>query len=399
MSKNMKTAQNFEELATTKGELRALETLCVDDSLGGVMETEDALMRAKTRSNHMNSEWGLKFEGTGIHVKPDGASVIRPANEHDCDGVHDSIERQTHFECAHLGATIERKFSVISMSQQEHLTKVLARLGHGNPDEAGKKPVKSPFPGGWKPRACLDHPDVTAERKTHCRSAVAAVNHAATQTRPDLKLPVSVLARYFNNPKDEHFMALDYLLRYIRHTIEWRIEFSKKLENHDSPEKLMGFCDASFADCKDTRRSRSGWVWMLANGPLMWQSTIQKSMKPAKNTAISELVAATSCLEDGNYLFTLTREVGQDFRVNMVTIKEDNQAVMRVVQNRWTSPRTKSIDIRCFWVRAHVINGLVKFEFTSTKDQAADALTKILTVAERIKHFGRMGMKFNQFEG
>ena len=91
--------------------------------------------------------------------------------------------------------------------------------------------------------------------------------------------------------------------------------------------------------------------------------------------------------------------VGQDFRVNMVTIKEDNQAVTRVVQNRWASPRTKSIDIRCFWVRAHVINGLVKFEFTSTKDQAADALTKILTVAERIKHFGRMGMKFNKFEG
>lgn len=122
-------------------------------------------------------------------------------------------------------------------------------------------------------------------------------------------------------------------------------------------------------------------------------------MEPAKNTAISELVAATSCLEDGNCLFTLAREVGQDFRVNMVTIKEDNQAVMRIVQNRWTSPRTKSIDTRHFWVRAHVINGLVKFEFTSAKDQAADALTKILTVAERIKHFGRMGMKFNQFEG
>ena len=53
---------------------------------------------------------------------------------------------------------------------------------------------------------------------------------------------------------------------------------------------------------------------------------------------------------------------------------------------------------RCLLVTADQIVRQ-QFEFTSTEEQAADALTKILTVAERIKHFGRMGMKFNQFEG
>ena len=218
---------------------------------------------------------------------------------------------------------------------------------------------------------------------------MAALNHAASQARPDLKLPVSILAAYFNDPKDEHFTALDYLLRYVKHTITWRIEFM-----HKGDQKVTGHVDASFADCLDTRRSRSGYVWVLADGPVMWQSKIQKSMKPARSTAESELVAAASALEDGNYLINLSKECGQRFRVTKLMIREDNQAVIRIVNNRWTSPRTKALDIRHFWVRAHVLQGSVDFMHVGTKHQIADALTKVLNSEERQRHFEAMGVKF-----
>ena len=390
-----RTSIEFEKMAQAEGELLSMETLYVDDGLAVTAESKEALNKAKARAKHMNKIWGLKMEGSGMHVTSDGREVKRPAHEKDFDGVYSPTEKQIYFKCTHLGVTVVREKHSISMSQEEHLRKVLERLGYGSQSGPAKKSVKNPFPSGWRPTACLDANAVTEERKTEYRSAVAALNYAATQARPDLKLPVSTLAAYFNNPKDEHFTALDYLLRYVKHTIEWRIEFNPKLTED---QRVTGHVDASFADCRDTRRSRTGYFWKLAGGPIIWQSKVQKSMKPARSTAEAELIAATSCLEDGNCLFNLARECGQHPRINKVKITEDNQAVMRIVSNRWTSPRTKALDIRYFWVRAHVLQGKVEFTQVNTEDQAADALTKILTCDERERHFKYIGMEFKTLQ-
>ena len=68
------------------------------------------------------------------------------------------------------------------------------------------------------------------------------------------------------------------------------------------------------------------------------------------------------------------------------------------MSNRWTSPRTKALDMRCFWVRAHVLQGKVEFTQVNTEDQAADALTKILTCDERERHFKCIGMEFKTLQ-
>ena len=68
---------------------------------------------------------------------------------------------------------------------------------------------------------------------------------------------------------------------------------------------------------------------------------------------------------------------------------------MRIVNNRWASPRTKALDMRHFWVsRAHVLQGSVDFMHVGTKHQIADALTKVLNSEERQRHFEAMGVKF-----
>ena len=383
------SAIDFEQKAQAQGQLLSLKTLYVDDGLSGTAETKLALNRASRRAKQMNEKWGLKLEGSGVHETHAGNELTRPTHEKDFKGMFNASERQTRFKCTHLGVTIVRKNGSISMSQEEYLRKVLERLGYGSQSQAGRRPVKNPFPAGWKPTACLESKSVSDTKKTEHRSAVAALNHAASQARPDLKLPVSILAAYFNDPKDEHFTALDYLLRCVKHTITWRIEFM-----HKGDQKVTGHVDASFADCLDTRRSRTGHVWMLADGPVMWQSETQKSMKPARSTAESELVAAAAALEDGNHLINLSKECGQRFRVTKLMIREDNQAVIRIVNNRWTSPRTKALDIRHFWVRAHVLQGSVDFMHVGTKHQIADALTKVLNSEERQRHFEAMGVKF-----
>jgi hypothetical protein len=90
----------------------------------------------------------------------------------------------------------------------------------------------------------------------------------------------------------------------------------------------------------------------------------------------------------------MSKEIGQRFRVAKVKVDEDDQAMIKIAKNRWTSPRTKSVDIRCHWLRAHVLAGNVEFVYCSTNDMMADALTKVLSVKKNMQHFEAMGMKF-----
>jgi hypothetical protein len=347
----------------------------------------------------MNKTWGLKLEGEGIHIDREGNEIKRPANSKDFDGFYDPNEKQVYYKVVFVGITtvLDRRNgrNRISMSQEEYLRKVIARVGN-NYGIKDSKPVTKPFPSNFKAKVYLESKELPQVQVTFHRSLVAAFNYAAVQTRVDLKLPVSVLSKYFNNPKIEHFEALLYLVRYVKHTFEYRIEFSTEGDVED--RKIDVCCDASHADCLDTRVSRSGHVITLAKGPLIWQSKLQKGIKPANSTTKAELNAATLCLKDHNYVSSLLKEVGQRFRMPMMIVKEDNQAVIKIVNNRWSSARTKSYDAKFFWVRALVLAGITGFEHVGTEHQHADPLTKLLPMIKANKHFHAVGVRFKKLD-
>ena len=36
--------------------------------------------------------------------------------------------------------------------------------------------------------------------------------------------------------------------------------------------EIIGYSDSDYAGCKDTRKSTSGYIFMLSNGPISWKS-------------------------------------------------------------------------------------------------------------------------------
>ena len=253
-----------------------------------------------------------------------------------------------------------------------------------------RNPSTSPFPSGMKIRRYEGSESLSPSRATRYRSLVAAIGYAATWTRPDFKLFQSALAQYANDPKAEHEVMLNQSLKYVRGTISWGIKYK-----HDSGEEesLCGYVDASFGSCLDTRRSRTGYVWILAGGPVFWKSSLQKSMKPALSTAEAELVALVESLCTGKFLLNLLGELGTKYKANMVKVKEDNQACIKIATNRWSSRRTKALDMRYFWaqwVLEHTYE--LQLEFVKTKEQVADCLTKLLTWEKAWALFKHMGM-------
>ena len=75
--------------------------------------------------------------------------------------------------------------------------------------------------------------------------------------RPDIAYTVSKLSRFTHNPGKVHWQALIRVLRYLRYSKSYRLNYIRY------PVVLEGYCDANWiSDTKDSK-STSGYVFTL----------------------------------------------------------------------------------------------------------------------------------------
>jgi hypothetical protein len=66
---------------------------------------------------------------------------------------------------------------------------------------------------------------------------------------------------------------------------------------------------------------------------------------------------------------------------------QDNKSTITLAEKGWSSAgRTKHVDIKYFWIKEKIDEGLVKIEHLGTDDMLADVLTKALP-NEKFKKF------------
>ena len=65
------------------------------------------------------------------------------------------------------------------------------------------------------------------------------------------------------------------MLHYLQGTKDYMLTY-RKTNNLE----IIGYFDFDYVGCKDTRRSTSGYIFMLSNGPISWKSHKQSFMKP-----------------------------------------------------------------------------------------------------------------------
>lgn len=85
-------------------------------------------------------------------------------------------------------------------------------------------------------------------------------------TRPDCAYTVNTLAQYLSTLVDSYIQTLKRTLRYIKGTLPCGICYKKSPQGHI----LHGYSHADWARCKDTRRSTSGYCFLLARGVFSW---------------------------------------------------------------------------------------------------------------------------------
>ncbi|KAE8704652.1 Cytochrome P450 71A1 [Hibiscus syriacus] len=108
-------------------------------------------------------------------------------------------------------------------------------------------------------------------------------------TRPDIAYDVSRLSRYTHNPSGEHWIALKRLLKYLKGTLDWKLEFV------GFPAVLEGYCDANWVFDNDESEfialdlagQETEWLRSLLADILLWgRPTTQISLLCDSQVAI-----------------------------------------------------------------------------------------------------------------
>ena len=214
-------------------------------------------------------------------------------------------------------------------------------------------------------------------------SLLGGLLYLSVTTRPDISQAVGALACYMSGPCVAHWHLLLGVLRYLKTTAKTGLTYG------GGTLEVFGYCDADFAGSLDTRRSTTGYAFMLNGGAISWQSRRQRTV--ATSTAEAEYMAAASATKEALWLGYMLRDLG--IETKSIPIWSDSQAALALIKNPMVSQSSKHIDVAYHFVRERAENGAVSFDYATTEEMAADCFTKPVPPAKLEFCKTRLGMK------
>jgi hypothetical protein len=205
-----------------------------------------------------------------------------------------------------------------------------------------------------------------------------------TSTRPDIAFPVQQLSQFLDKPTTSHFKAAQKVLRYLKGTPGLGLFFPR-----NSSLQLLGFSDADWGGCPDSRRSITGYCFFIGNSLICWRSKKQLTVSKSSSEAEYRALASATCeLQWITFLLT-------DLKIQcdkLPALYCDSQSALHIASNPVFHERTKHLDIDCHIVRERLQGGLMKLMPISGYDQTADILTKALHPANFHRFISKLGL-------
>ena len=279
-----------------------------------------------------------------------------------------------------------------------------------------------------------DCPATDAEKeemtKYPYRGLIGTLRHLEQWTRPDISCALNILSTYQANPGKKHWKELKHLFEYVIGTRRYALHYgvnanmAAKSMEHDLSGPLTGFVDADWAGCRDTRLSRTGFVFFSNNGAISWRS--RKQTTTALSTCEAEFMAASDAGCENLFLrwmhTTIANVVHQNFDAVPPTelggalvktdidnymkdkaahkeqrfspderpvsvpqsdlpptiLGEDNTGAIHTSNNPTLHKRMKHVDIKVHRIREFVQEGTAKLWYVPTARQIGDIMTKNL---------------------
>ena len=234
-------------------------------------------------------------------------------------------------------------------------------------------------------------------------SIIGMLMYLSANTRPDIAYAVHQAARFSHAPRNSHAVAVRRILRYLKKTKDKGI-----ILNPDSTHRVDCYVDADFAGLFSVEdpttsisvKSRTGYVVLYKNSPILWVSKMQTQI--ALSTMEAEYIALSQAMRDlipireilkeimthvfqkpSNIVYCTHSKSFSDIapgttphNIEQSTIFEDNEACLKFARMAKLSPRTKHIGIPYHWFRSKIESLEIQVEPISTTEQLADQFTK-----------------------
>ena len=278
----------------------------------------------------------------------------------------------------YLGIDIERdrEHKTITLSQQKYVEHTLAKF-----QAKECHPKDTPM----EPSHDLTNPTGPLGSSIDPKSEpypqlVGTLMYLMVCTRPDLAFTLSVLSRFMHptKTKQAHWKAARRVLHYLRRTADWILTLGGT-----EPPQLQGYCDSSWGDDKETRRSTLGYCLSLGMGAVSWKA--QLSQVVALSSGEAEYYAAGEAVREAQWLQHMLSFMG--VKEAPYVIKCDSQTALASISNPVITARNKHIEIKHHFIRDLVSQGAALFHYVPSKRNLADGLTKALPASEHFQLF------------
>ncbi len=213
-------------------------------------------------------------------------------------------------------------------------------------------------------------------------------------SRPDIVYTTMALAQHNAKPKRHHLKAAKGVLRYLHKTKSWALQYGG--DQRKELARIVGvsledaaLSDADWGSHEVDQKSVSGFALFLYGGLVSWSAVKQKSV--ALSSTESEYMALTHVLKEVLWVWIFLNLVELPIP-RPFPLLSDNRSSLDIANSDSTSSRSKHIDIRYHFIRAHIEEGSVATHWISTTDMIADIFTKGLPADLHYKHCASLGM-------
>jgi hypothetical protein len=236
------------------------------------------------------------------------------------------------------------------------------------------------------------------------RSGVGSLMHIMVMTRPDICAAVKVLSEALDNPSQKHVDAFYWLLRYLKGTPGYGITYIGRNDPRNNSQvasiALQGYFDADWARDVSDRKSRCGYVFLMAGGAISWWSGKQPVV--ATSTTHAEYIGQDYAARELIWILRFLDEIGvpakdvtkvySHLNLSLPLLYGDNQGALALAKNPVHHRLTKHIDVRFHFIREQLAKNVFKLLYCPTKRNVADIMTKPLDRPLLEQHRESMGI-------
>ncbi|KAK9724038.1 hypothetical protein RND81_05G043600 [Saponaria officinalis] len=215
---------------------------------------------------------------------------------------------------------------------------------------------------------------------------IGCLMYAMTSTRPDIAFAFGKLSRYTSNPSHEHWVAVKRVLRYLKQTMDYCLNYV------GFPSVLEGYSDASWITNMEDHSFTSGWVFLLGRGAILWASKKQNCI--TSSTMESEFIALAAAGKEAEWLRNLVYEIPVWPRpIPSISIHCDSSPTLANAYSEVYNGKSRQLGVRHSTVRELITHGIISVDFVRIHHNLADHLTKGLAKDLVRKSVIRIGLK------